>query len=317
MPIEVTVRNPDAKRESDSQLNPSFPMSLWYVNLKDERRFMPMANRERLKEVLFEPVNEKIIEFLRGEFEKMAIRSLEDYRKSPFRPILNCLGYDSPGLRDYFDPDTRVVCSALGISVGGIDEENEEERERWRRRRWSVPKGAYEAKVRDLVSKSSHVFMLSRKRKGNGYVLPLKTAVTLRKILRTKYPDAEVFLHPGFEHYWSGQDFDAVEKRARILIEQYEIPDAKTEAEKVRKGLGKDWRKTVGIETKAKVALEEAVVWVRGGYKVEPVKKRLDDLGKNTVRVKGHIRDWVDLLREYYIDGYGFTKNIEGMVGVD
>ncbi|MDV3293443.1 MAG: hypothetical protein LYZ70_04155 [Nitrososphaerales archaeon] len=314
MPIEVTVRNPDAKKESDSQVNPSFPMSFWYVNLKDERKFMPTADRERLKEGLFEQVNERVIEILKGEFARMVIRSFDDYRNSPFKPILNCLGYDSPGLRDYFDPDTRLVCSALGSSVGGIEEEDNGECERWRRR-WSVPKGAYEAKVRDLVAKSGHVFMLSRKRKGNGYVLPLKTAVTLRKVLRTKYPDAEVFLHPGFEHYWSGQDFDAVEKRARILREHYGIPDAKLKAEKVRKEFGKDWRRAVGIETKAKAAPEEAVVWVRDDYKVEPVKKGLDDIGKNTVRVRGNIRDWVNLLRKYYTDGYGFTKEIKGMDG--
>ncbi|MDG7023000.1 MAG: hypothetical protein JRN45_00605 [Nitrososphaerota archaeon] len=315
MPIEATVRNPDATKESDPQVGPSYPMSFWYVNLKDERKFMPTADRERLKEGLFEQVNEKIVEFLKREFARMAIRSFDGYRNSPFRPILNCLGYDSPGLGDYFDPDTRLVCSALVISVGGIEEEENEERERWRRR-WSAPKGAHEAKVRDLVAKSRHVFMLSRKRKGNdGYVLPLKTAVTLRKVLRTKYPDAEVFLHPGFEHYWSGQDFDAVEKRARMLTEQYGIPDARIEAEKARKELGRDWRRAVGIEAKAKAAPEEAVVWVRGGYKVEPVKKGLDEVGKNTVRVRGNIRDWVDLLRRYYTDGYGFTKDIKGMDG--
>ncbi|MGH9918971.1 MAG: hypothetical protein ACRD6W_08910, partial [Nitrososphaerales archaeon] len=219
MPISATIGNPNPRNESDSSERPSYPMSFWVVNLKDERKFSPTADRERLRDGVFDPVNEKIIQFLKGEFRKMEIKSFADYKDSPYRPILDTHG-DSK-IKPYLTDETSRTCAALSTSVGRIANEDEEGERRGGRRGYAPP-GAYETQLRELVLRSSHVFMLKRKRKERGYMVPLKTALTLRKILRHKYPDAEVFLHPGFSfHSYNSNNDDttAAENSRRVLME--------------------------------------------------------------------------------------------------
>ena len=317
MPIKATIRNRDAK-EGDTknpQIEPSYPLTFWVVNLKDERKFMPTADRERLKEGFFDRVHEQVARFLKGEFAKMEVRSFDDYRNSPYKPVLDTVSWGSP-YADYFTEPTKHVCTILGTKVGGVSEEGQEQ-DGWRRRSWGVPSGAYEARLRDFVAKSKHLFMLPRKRKGNGFVFPLGTVKTLRKVLRTKYPDAEVFLHPGFEHYWGQSDLVAAEKRQTMLMEQFGVLDARTEAKKVRGALGKDWRKAAGVEVRGKETPEDVVVWARTHdyNRVEPVRRSIKDVGATTVRVRGNIKEWVSLLREHHVYAYSFTKDIPGIVG--
>ena len=333
MPIEVKIRNPDPeeRRNGNPFSRPSYPFSFWYINLKDERKFMPTADRERLKEGLFVRVNEKVVEFLKREFAKMAIQSFDDYRDSPYKPIYNALGPEGrEEFAKYFDDRTRRVCYALGIPVCGIDDDGEEEEgggrrgSRWRRELYGLPTGVHQTTVRRIVAKSRHVFILNRKRAGASrgslhkeklYGFPIKTAATIRKILRAKYPDAEVFLFPGPIRYWNDEDFERAKDDFRILTRDFGVPDARAEAAAVKKELGRDWRRAAGI-IEEKAAPEMAVVWVcRRGYRVEPVKKRIDKLLKNTVRVRKNIREWVDLLREYHSRRYSFTKDAPGMSG--
>ena len=307
MPIDVTINEPNHIQGNYRQVPPEYPLSFWYVNLKDERKFTPTADRERLKEGLFDKVNESIVEFLKCEFSRMAIRSFDDYRNSPYKPILNTV--IGSGLSDYFDQETIFVCSALNLPVFGVEEENRQES---RRRRYGVPEGLYETKLGHLIASSKNVFILRRKRKKDGYNFPVRTAITARKILRAKYPDAEVFLHPGGNLFWNS-DFSKIEDDFRLLTQHFGIPDACVEAAIVKKELGKNWRTVAGFQTKAKMK-EEAVVWMRTNYKVEPVKKNIKELGEKTVRVRGNIKDWVDLLRRH-ISKYGFTRDTKGMVG--
>ena len=327
MPIEASVTAEAKEGTSNHPEKPTYPLSFWFVNLKDERKFTPTADRERLREGSFDVVHGRVREYLRARFASMEVRSFEEYRNSRFRPILNS-AREEKGIRELLTPETLRVCDALATEVGALDEDSRQEeddgvgvgdpRHERRRSRWTssyAPAGVVDARLRDVVVKSRRIFMVSRKQKadGNGFFAPVKTAHTLRKILRAKYADAEVFMHPGYASPWARQDFRSVEQSRKDMMEQFGILDAKVEADKVRRELGPDWRTAAGVSRRmVKEPKREATVWTRAesGCLVEPMRRSSDDVGDDTVRVRGNIKGWVELLREYRVIGVSFTKDV-------
>lgn len=302
MPIEATIPSLDRDGQEEKKVKPSYPMSYWVINLKDERRYTPTPDRERLKDGLLTPVHKKTIEFLKARFAELDINSFEDYRNSPYKPIFNSI--DDAEIREMLTEQTRRTCSALATKVLVVNNEGGNIEE--------VP-------LRTLASQSRHIFIMPRKEKSSssshpGYILPLKTSLTLHKILRAKYGDAEVFLHPTDPSYYSdhwGKYREGISEQRKTLT-QYGVLHAESTADDVKKELGNNWREKVGIKKREKKAQPtEVVVWRRDGYRIMPSRVKPESLDINVIRIKGNLPEWIDLLREYNVETYGVTKDMK------
>ncbi|MGA2875205.1 MAG: hypothetical protein ABSE82_06660, partial [Nitrososphaerales archaeon] len=135
IPLEVPIKY--SNRE-EKETKPEYPMTWWIVNLKDELKFAPTPDRERLKEGLYGAVHERITEFLKSKFAEMEIKSFADYRNSKYKQILN--SHSDYHLRDFLTETTREVCSVLDTDVIAVEEPQQTEEHRWRRHSSYHPK---------------------------------------------------------------------------------------------------------------------------------------------------------------------------------
>ena len=320
MPIEVTI--PESRQDHGGgtrEVRPEYPMTCWLVNLKDETVFEPTPDRERLKEGLYSPVHEKIVKFLKDKFAGMEIGSFEDYRNSKYREIIEAAS-PSSDLREFLTVKTCQVRDVLETDVIPASDSEEEEESRAYRSRW---RSRYSTgyKLKDLVLKSEHLFMMPREltRVGKDFVLPKKRARLIQKVLRTKYPDAIVFMHPGvYDSFRFAERIPSISQLQTLLREEFHIKDAKTEADKIRKELGKAWSKIAGVEkipNERKKEIDEVVVWKSNSEygRIEPIRINPSQLSDEVVRIKGNMKEWVDLLKKYSIRQYGVTKEIKGL----
>ncbi|MDG6906835.1 MAG: hypothetical protein JRN20_13725 [Nitrososphaerota archaeon] len=317
MPIEVTV--PESKRDHNGgvrEVKPEYPMSWWFVNLKDETIFEPTPDRERLKEGLYLPVHEKIVSYLKGKFAEMEVNSFADYRNSQYREILRAHGNSDLG--EFLTEKTRQVCDVLDVDVIPATTELEGTDRTHSRHRWGYSTGF---KLRDLVLKSEHIYMLPRQltRAGKGFVLPRKRAEINEKILKTKYSDAIVFMYPAVYQCWNfAEHLASIKQSQSVLTEQFGIKDARIEGDKIKKELGKDWPKTAGIEATPKERnkeIDEIVVWKSNSDygRIEPTRVKSCEIGNEIVRISGNMKEWIDLLKKYSVRQYGVTKEIKGL----
>ena len=319
MPIEVTISESAQDHGGGTrEVEPEYPMTYWLVNLKDETIFEPTPDRERLKEGLYSSVHEKIVKFLKDKFAGMEIGSFEDYRNSKYREIIEAAS-PSSDLREFLTVKTCQVHDVLETDVIPASDSEQEEsrayRSRWRSR-YSTG-----FKLKDLVLKSEHLFMMPREltRVGKDFVLPKKRAQLIQKVLRTKYPHAIVFMHPGvYDSFRFAERIPSIIQLQTLLREEFHIKDAKTEADKIRKELGKAWSKIAGVERipkERKKEIDEVVVWKSNSEygRIEPTRINPSQLSDEVVRIKGNMKEWVDLLKEYSIRQYGVTKEIKGL----
>ena len=312
MPIEATilleVPIKYGSRE-EKETKPEYPMTWWFVNLKDELKFAPTPDRERLKEGLYGSVHKKITEFLKSKFAEMEIKSFADYRNSKYKPILN--SHSDSHLRDFLTETTREVCFVLDTNVIAVEEPQQTEEHRWRRYSSSYPK------LRELVTESENIFILRREltRTQKEFVLPKKSALTLQKLIRARHPDAIVFLYPaGYSSYQLSEALPKIRELGNVLSEKFAVKDAKTEAEIIKKELGNGWRKATGTEIEKRHRNTEVVVWREGAgsySRIDPVRMKPSKIGSTVVRIRGNMKEWVDLLKKYSVSDYGVTKEIK------
>ena len=293
-------------------------MSFWFVNLKDESIFPPTPDRERLKEGSFLRVHQKILKFLKDKFAEMQISSFADYRNSKFKEVLDEARPSSP-LREFLPEGTCKVLDILDTDVNPATptEEGTEYRHHWRSRYSS----GY--KIKDLALESENLFILHREltRHGMEFVLQKKRAQVIQNILKTKYPDAMVFLHPGiYQSYQFEEHLVSIKLLQSLLTDQFHVREAKTEAEKIKKELGKEWRKLADVEPRKKKdegrGVTEIVVWkCNNSYvRIEPVRMKPSEVGETPLlRVRAHLKEWVDLLKKYSVREFAITKEIKGL----
>src|SRR5487761_330723 len=252
MPIEATIPAEDSNHVT-KEVKPEYPMTFWFVNLRDEVKFSPTPDRERLREGVYCEVHKRITEFLKGKFAEMEIKSFQDYRDSKYKPILN--SHSDRYLQDFLTDPTRQICSVLDTEVITIGEEDSKQETEQSYRHWRHQSSGYNPKLREIVAKTPNVFMLRRELTSTGkeFVLPKKTALNLRKVIRVKYPDAIVFLYPASYPSWRlNEALPQILELGRNLNVQFSVKDAKTEAASIKNELGKGWRKIAGIENKEK-----------------------------------------------------------------
>ena len=313
MPIEATIPKEDSNHVI-KEVNPEYPMTFWFVNLKDEVKFAPTPDRERLREGVYCEVHKKIVEFLKGKFAEIEIKSFSDYRNSKHKPILN--SHSDRHLQEFFTEPTRQICSVLDteVIVGGEQDSNQSSRH-WRHH-------SYNPKLRELVAKTENIFMLQRELTSTGkeFVLPKKTALNLQKVIRVKYPDAIVFLYPGSYPSWRlNETLPQILELGRKLSVEFSVRKAKTEAATLKQELGSGWRKMAGMEIKEKTPEKEreVVVWKSareyGSSIADPIRVKPSEIESNTVRITGNMKEWIDLLKRYTVRDYGITKEIRGL----
>ncbi|MCL5068358.1 MAG: hypothetical protein M1368_08420, partial [Thaumarchaeota archaeon] len=298
MPIEVTV--PEARQDrvgETREVEPEYPMSFWFVNLKDE---------SRLKEGSFLRVHQRILRFLKDKFAEMQISSFADYRNSKFKEVLDEARSSSP-LRDFLPESTCKVLDILDTDI--IPATPSEEGSEYRHHRHSRYSSGY--KIKDLVLESENLFILPRELTSHGkdFVLPKKRAQIIQQILRTKHPDAIVFLHPGiYQSYQFEEHLVSIKLLQRLLTDQFQVRDAKTEAEKIKKELGEEWRKFADVEPRRKQderrGVSELVVWkCNNSYgRIEPVRMKPSEVGEiQLIRVRENLKGWIDILKKYSV----------------
>jgi hypothetical protein len=307
IPLEVPVKY--SNRE-EKETKPEYPMTWWFVNLKDELKFAPTPDRERLKEGLYGSVHKRITEFLKTKFAEMEIKSFADYRSSKYKQILN--SHSDSHLREYLTQTTREVCYVLDTEVIAVEEPQQIEEHRWRRYSSSYPK------LRELVAETENIFILRREltRTQKEFVLAKKTALTLQRLIRARHPDAIMFLYPaGYSSYHLSEALPKIRELGNILSEKFAVKDAKSEAASIKKELGNGWRKATGIKIEKKPRNPEVVVWkhIAGNYsRIDPVRMKPSEIGRSIIKIR-NMKEWINLLKKYSISDYGITKEIKGL----
>jgi hypothetical protein len=320
MPIGATISPAEDKNHATKEgEKPRYPMTYWYVNLKDEVKFEPTPDRERLREGVYKEVHGKITEFLKGRFADMEIKSFEDYRSSKYKPILN--SHSNRHLQAFLTDSTKQVCSVLDTEVITVGEGLKEDIDGFSRRLHRNARG-YNPKLRELVAKTENLFMLQRELTNSGkeFVLPKKTALNLLKLIRVKYPDAAVFLYPATYSSWRlNEALPKIIELGKKLRTQFFIKDAKIETASIKRELKGDWRKISGIERGKKSAEKnrEVVVWKSTrdycSSIIDPIRVKPSCVDNKTVRIRGNMKKWIDLLKKYSVREYGITKDIKGL----
>ncbi len=99
------------------------PLSRWILNVKDERKFPPTADRERLTDAAITAIREKIMEALKQRLEPaLKLESVSDYARSPYRILYTSGTYHySSGfaerLMPLLDDRTREVVAFVSTKV--------------------------------------------------------------------------------------------------------------------------------------------------------------------------------------------------------
>ncbi|UVS70100.1 hypothetical protein [Nitrososphaera viennensis] len=136
------------------------PFSYWVLNVKDERKYPPTADRERLSDNAINAIEDKVKSSLKEKLQFLDLKSVQDYVESPYKPIYRVL--EGMGLGEYLSEYTIDLCKFVEIAV-------------------KTPEYAGRAKIGDLLAQSQNLFYLDSLNEN-------KIA-----LIRSKVPDALVF----------------------------------------------------------------------------------------------------------------------------
>ena len=67
------------------------PFSHWILNIKDERKYPPTADRERLSDAAINAIEDKVKSSLKEKLQFLDLKSVQDYVQSPYKPIYRVL----------------------------------------------------------------------------------------------------------------------------------------------------------------------------------------------------------------------------------
>jgi hypothetical protein len=136
------------------------PFSHWVLNIKDERKYPPTADRERLSDNAINAIEDGVKSSLKEKLQFLNLKSVQDYVESPYKPIYRVL--EGMGLGEYLSEYTIDLCKFVEISV-------------------KTPEYPGRAKIGDLLAQSQNLFYLDSLNEN-------KIA-----LIRSKVPDALVF----------------------------------------------------------------------------------------------------------------------------
>ena len=98
------------------------PLSRWIVNIKDERKYPPTADRERLTDAAIGAIREKVMAALKEKLQPvLKLDSLSDYVRSPYRMLYTGGTYYNNGFAErllpLLDDRTREVVEFVNTKV--------------------------------------------------------------------------------------------------------------------------------------------------------------------------------------------------------
>jgi len=91
------------------------PFSAWILNLKDERKYPPTADRERLTDQSVKAIQQRIESRIPEAIKHVFANSVEEYNESQFKEVLK--GYRSLGMEKFLPPETLDVCRFVTLEV--------------------------------------------------------------------------------------------------------------------------------------------------------------------------------------------------------
>ncbi|MEP0824963.1 MAG: hypothetical protein HRF40_05710, partial [Nitrososphaera sp.] len=136
------------------------PFSHWVLNVKDERKYPPTADRERLSDNAINAIEDKVKSSLKEKLQFLNLKSVQDYVESPYKPIYRVL--EGMGLGEYLSEYTVDLAKFVEISV-------------------KTPEYPGRTKIGDLLAQSQNLFYLDSLNEN-------KIA-----LIRSKVPDSLVF----------------------------------------------------------------------------------------------------------------------------
>lgn len=310
----LLLRVPIEAQETES-LN--FLFTAWVLNIKDERAYPPTPDRDRFVEGALSPILEKLQKTVRRKLKELNIKSFDDYRHATWKGIYANLRKSDR--TDFIDEQTWHLIELLSVKVAcPRAEENEEEKEGeqrpyWRRRHRP---DTYELKpLRTLVARSNRLFYFKTPKLPNGKsVMPVKRMATARRVLRTKYPDAEVFTYsPAICSTW--YDDPRIDENTFLgwLSKTGEVNlDARHELLNIRRELGREWRRVCGVP-EAPRRRPPPIDWpihqrLQRGI-VEPKRVRADRMPPHVIRIPGNVKRYIEALQSVDAKRYGLTRD--------
>jgi hypothetical protein len=301
----------------------NFPFTAWVLNIKDERAYPPTPDRDRFVEGALSPILEKLQKAIGRKLKQLNIKSFDDYRHAAWKGIYANLRKSDQV--DFIDEATWRLVELLSVNVAcprikeGEEENKPEDRPYWRRRQRQEP---YELKpLRTVVARSMHLFYYRTPKLPNGKpVMPAKRMATARAILRTKYPDAEVFTYsPSSLRGWYDDPriseaafLDRLSKTGEVTLNaQQELLNIKCE-------LGKEWRRVCGL-SEAPRKKPPPTDWpihqrLQRGI-VEPRRVKVDKIPSHVIRIPSNLKKYIAALTSVEAKRYGLTRDSRFLKG--
>ncbi len=91
------------------------PFSAWILNLKDERKYPPTADRERLTDESTKAIQQRVESRIPEAIQDILVGSIDEYNDSQFKEVLR--GYHALGLDRFLPPETLDVCRFVTLEV--------------------------------------------------------------------------------------------------------------------------------------------------------------------------------------------------------
>jgi len=117
--IKVTSESSDEKEVRllgapvDARME--LPFSAWILNLKDERKYPPTADRERLTDQSVKAIQQRVESRIPEAIRHVFVDSIEGYNDSQFKEVLK--GYHALGMEKFLPPETLDVCRFVTLEV--------------------------------------------------------------------------------------------------------------------------------------------------------------------------------------------------------
>jgi hypothetical protein len=91
------------------------PFSAWILNLKDERKYPPTADRERLTDQSIKAILQRVESRIPEAIKQVFVSSINEYNDSQFKEVLK--GFHALGMEKYLPPETLDVCRFISLEV--------------------------------------------------------------------------------------------------------------------------------------------------------------------------------------------------------
>lgn len=329
--LQVPIESDETKSDDSALFKHTF--TYWTLNIKNERCYAPTPDRDRFVKDALKPIIDDLQEIVKNKLSNdFCITNFKEYRRSLWKGV-----YADPNASFWTHKhfanvgvDTIRVVGLLSVPciAPGLLESVERAYVNYR---WSIVRNHKNVSdcdigpLRKLVARSEHLFLVQQqKRKDAKHVIPLQRMRVLRAILRSKYPDAEVFTYvPPDQNSNYGYDAEKISQYLAAALTSFKregVVQAEQEADKIRQQLGKDWRALCGLAPISKNKNKHLTDWAihdrtKENYgRLKPRRVSAKQIPQRVIRVPGNLGPYLKTLDLVKTD-YGVTKNHDALKG--